>query len=238
MNQVAAHGHTTCCHVGIVTASFGHSAANAADGSRFGCGVGRAVSFSTTLTRPFLAAALMIACGAGTVTGAGDAMSEFTKNWNGRRVVVTSALYTVVYDEVGRMGVQYRGKLAGLTVATSAGQSYEFDGPGSDEDIVEATPSRVVSEMSLRFRRAYHLDIGTVKTITPVLLRQFEPGVALIVDTVKVERNRVRLEFRQADDEEAGFATSLTVEWPVPLSKAFRERELIEGVIRRFIAPL
>jgi hypothetical protein len=196
------------------------------------------VSFRTTLTRLFIAAALMITCGAGTVTGAGDAVGEFTKNWNGRHVVVRRALYTVLYDEVGRMGMQYRGKLAGLTVATSAGQYYEFDSPGSDEDIVEATPNLVVSEMTLRFRRAYHLDIGTVKTITPLLLRQFDPGVALIVDTVKVERKRVRIEFRQEADEEAGFATSLTVEWPAPFSNAFREREVIEGVIRRFIAPL
>ena len=194
--------------------------------------------FSPTLPRLFLAAALIITYGAATVTGAPDAMSEFTKNWNGRRVLVRKALYTVLYDEVGRMGMQYRGKLAGLTVATSAGQYYEFDSPGSDDDIVEATPSLVVSEMTLRFHRAYHMDIGVVKTITPLLLRQFDPGVALIVDTVKVERNRVRLEFRQEDDEEAGFATSLTVQWNAPFSNAFREREIVEGVIRRFIAPL
>jgi hypothetical protein len=181
---------------------------------------------------------MMITCAAGMVTGADNALSEFTAKWDGRRVVVRSALHTVLYDEVGRMGMQYRGKLAGLTVATPAGQYYEFDGPGSDERIVDATPNLVFNEMSVRFRRAYHLDIGTVKTITPLLLRQFEPGVALIVDTVTVERSRVRFEFRQEDEENPGFATSLTVEWPAPFSKAFREREVIESVIGRFIAPL
>ena len=180
----------------------------------------------------------MITCGAATVTGADSPQSEFMKQWSGRRVVVRSALHTVLYDEVGRMGMQYRGKLVGLTVATPEGQYYEFDGPGADEDIAEPTPNRVVSEMSVRFQRAYHLDIGTTKTITPLVLRQFDPGVVLIVETIKVERNRIRLEFRQDDEVDAGFATSLTVEWHAPFSKAFRERAAIEAVIRRFIAPL
>jgi hypothetical protein len=191
---------------------------------------------STRLARTFTAAALAITWGAASVTAADSPLTEFIKQWSGRRVVVRSALHTVVYDEVGRMGVQYRGKLAGLTVATPEGRYYEFDGPGTNDDIVEATPNRVLSEMSVRFHRAYHLDIGTVKTITPLVLRQFDPGVGLIVDAVTVERNRVRLEFLQEDEEEAGFATSLTVEWPAPFSKTFRERAIIEGVIDRFIA--
>ena len=175
--------------------------------------------------------------GPATVIGAGNDVSEFTRNWNGRRVVVTSALYTVVYDEVGRLGRQYRGKVAGLTVATPVGQYYEFDGPGSDEDIAEMTPDRVFDQMSLRFYRSNPLELSNVKTITPVKLRRFEPGVALIVDTVRVDRNRARLEFHREDETDPGFATSLTIEWPAAFSKDFGERTAIESVIRRFIAP-
>ncbi len=144
----------------------------------------------------------------------------------------------MLYDEVGRMGKHYRGKLAGLTVATHAGQHYEFDGPGSDEDISEPTPNEVMSQMSARFHRSSHLELSSVKAITPRVLRQYDPGVALVVDSVKVERNRIRFEFSETDDEKEGFATSLTIEWPAPLSKEFREREAIENMLRRFVAPV
>ncbi|HEY3158388.1 MAG TPA: hypothetical protein VGJ78_05455 [Vicinamibacterales bacterium] len=183
----------------------------------------------------------MTTCAASTVTGAGAGVNGFAKSWNGRRVIVKSALYTVLYDEIGRTGIHYHGKQAGLTIATPDGQYYEFDGPGSDENVVEESPDLVMSEMSTRFIRAYHLDIGIVKTITPLSLRPYEPGAILIVDSVKVDRNRVRFAFRrshEAADGDDEFATSLTVEWPVPLSKTLREREGIEGVLERFIEPL
>ena len=182
--------------------------------------------------------ALMLTCGATTVTGAGDAFTDFTKTWNGRRVVVRSELYTVVYDEVGRLGRHYRGKRAGLTIATPAGQFYEFDGPGSDDNIAETTPNSVMDQMAVGFHRSNPLDISSVKTVTPLVLRQYAPGVTLVVDSVKMERNRIRLEFTQAGHEKDGFATSLTVEWHAPFSNVFREREAIESVIRRFLAPL
>jgi hypothetical protein len=195
--------------------------------------------FPMTLKRRVFTTAVMIACAAPMVRGTGTGAGDFTRTWNGRRVVVKSTLYTVLYDEVGRAGRHYHGKVAGLTVATQNGQHYEFDGPGSDEDVVEPTPDRVMSEMSARFIRAYHLDIGMVKTITPLLLRQYDPGVTLIVDSVKVERTRIRLDFRGADHAEGdGFATSLVVEWPTPLSRTFHEREIVEGVLRRFVDPI
>jgi hypothetical protein len=183
-----------------------------------------------------LATALAITSAASAIVSA-DALSDFTRAWHGRRVLVRSPLYSVLYDEVGRLGVHYRGKLAGLTVATHAGQHYEFDGPGSDEDIAEATPHAVMNQMSARFHRSSHLELSSVKTITPRVLRQFDPGVTLIVDSVKIERNRIRFEFVESGDQEDGFATSLTLEWPAPLSKQLREREAIEAMLRRFVDP-
>jgi len=185
-----------------------------------------------------LATALIIMSTASTVVGAGDALSDFTKRWNGRRVVVRSPLYSVLYDEVGRLGIHYRGKVAGLTVATHAGQHYEFDGPGSDEDIAATTPNDVMTQMSARFHRSSHLELSSVKAITPRVLRQYDPGVALIVDSVKIERNRIRFEFSESDAQKDGLATSLTIEWPAPLSKEFREREAVEKMLRRFIDPV
>ena len=184
-----------------------------------------------------IATALFVTCGVTSVS-AGDAASDFARTWDGREVVVRSALYSVLYDEVGRLGKHYRGKLAGLTVATHAGQYYEFDGPGSDEDIAEATPKAVMNQMGARFHRSSHLELSSVKAITPRVLRQFDPGVALVVESVKVERNRIRFEFTQSGDGKSEFATSLTVEWPSSLSKEFHERAAIEGMVRRFIDPL
>ena len=190
------------------------------------------------LTSRVLAAALIITFSTSTVVSAGDPLSDFTRTWNGRRVVVRSPLYSVLYDEVGRLGIHYRGKLAGLTVATHAGQHYEFDGPGAHEDIAEATPNDVISQMSVRFHRSSQLELSNVKAITPRVLRQYDPGVALIVDSVKIERNRIRFEFSQSDAGKNTFATSLTIEWPAPLSKEFRERGAIEGMLRRFVDPV
>jgi hypothetical protein len=184
-----------------------------------------------------LATALTIMSAASAVVSAAGALNAFTRAWDGRRVVVRSPLYSVLYDEVGRLGKHYPGKLAGLTVATHAGQHYEFDGPGSDEDIAAATPHEVMNQMSARFHRSSHLELSSVKTITPRVLRQFDPGVTLIVDSVRVERNRIRFEFVQSGDGDDGFATSLTIEWPAPLSKELREREAIEAMLRRFVEP-
>ena len=190
------------------------------------------------ILHPRLAATALFFTCAVTGASAGDAVSDFARAWDGRRVVVKSALYSVLYDEVGRMGKHYTGKLAGLTVATHAGQHYEFDGPGTDEDIAEATPNRVMDQMSARFYRSSHLELNNVKAITPRVLKQFDPGVVLIVESVKIERNRIRLEFSQSSNEKTGFATSLIVEWPAPLSKQFHERPGIESMIRRFVDPL
>jgi hypothetical protein len=193
-----------------------------------------------SVNRHVLAAALFLTCGPDLAVGAGDVFTDFTKSWSGRRVVVRSELYTVVYDEVGRLGRHYRGKRAGLTIATPRGQFYEFDGPGSGDDIVEPTPSAVMNQMDVGFHRSNHLDLSSVKTIRPHVLRQYAPGVVLIVDSVKMEpkRNRIRIEFTQAGQEKDGFATSLTVEWHAPFSEVFREREAIEAVMRRFVAPV
>lgn len=180
----------------------------------------------------------MVVCCAGTVLAAGTAANAFTKSWSGRKVVVRGALYSVLYDEVGRTGLHYHDKLAGLTVATTDGEYYEFDAPGSDNDIAEPTAARVMKQMSERFNRANYLDIGTLKTITPLLLQQYDRGATLIVDSVKVERTRVRFEFRQPEDADNRFATSLTVEWPVPLSKTFSERGVVESIMRRYVDPL
>ena len=56
----------------------------------------------------------------------------------------------------------------------------------------------------------------------------------LIVSHVQIERDCVRLLLRQ--DRKSDLATTLTVKWPVPLSKELTESSLIEGILTRFLA--
>jgi hypothetical protein len=183
-----------------------------------------------------LTLAVGLACAMTVPQAADHPMKAFANAWKGRRVVLTQTLYTVRYDEVGKMGITYRDKLAGLSVATPTGSYFEFDG-GPDESIVDRDPIRVFNLMKTRYRRAMHLDVGTVAKITPVVLTRYEPGVTLVVTGVEIERDMVRLAFRRTEPEDTqGFATTLTVRWPVPFSKGFTERALVDGIVARFVA--
>ena len=88
--------------------------------------------------------------------------------------------------------------------------------------------------MRTQYYRSLHLDEGNVQDVQPVMLMRYEPGVELIVKNVRVERDRVRLSFHK--DRKAELATTLTVQWPVPLSKELTESALIDDVLTRFVS--
>lgn len=192
------------------------------------------------LLRHVPALALGFACA---LTVAADAaekpLKAFTAHWTGRPVALKRTLYSMVYDERGHLGITYRGRSEGLVVATPSDAYFRFDGRQSEEDIVGRDPNRVMDLVRTRYHRAMHLDIGTVAKVSPVMLMRYEPGVKLVVDRVLVERERVRLVLhKKTPEEDLGFATALTVQWPVPLSRNLDERALIEAVIYRFVEPL
>jgi hypothetical protein len=70
-----------------------------------------------------------------------------------------------------------------------------------------------------------------------LLIARFEAGVELVVSSVRLDRDSVKLSLVQAAGPEGPDArvTSLTIKWPVPLSRSFSEREAIETLIRPFI---
>ena len=120
-------------------------------------------------------------------------------------------------------------------MATSSGTYYQFDARrDSEEDIIERDPNRLVSILRQQYHRSMHLDIGTVQDVEPLMLVRYEPGVELIVRRVQIERDQVRLLFHK--DRKADLATTLTVRWPVPLSKELTESSLIDDVLTRFVA--
>jgi hypothetical protein len=162
----------------------------------------------------------------------------FVKQWEGRAVVVKQTLYTLVYNERGRLGNLLRGKRDGLTVVTpSAGTYLQFDGRQGRDDVVERQAEKVIDAVSVAYAPD-SLDLRSYRKVEPVLMMRHDAGAELVIRSVRIERDTVRLSFAQAPaaqnaDEDP--VTALTVKWPVPLSRSFSERGLIEELIRQFV---
>ena len=159
----------------------------------------------------------------------------FLSSWQDRSVALKQTLYSIVYDERRRFLplTKQDGKVAGLTVATPSAVYYQFEARrDSEDDIVGRDPNAIVTALRQQYRRSTHLDIGNVKEVEPVLLVRYEPGVVMVVKKVQIERDRVRLMLHNQVGEES---TTLTVKWPVPLSKELTESAVIERVLDQFL---
>ena len=171
---------------------------------------------------------------------ANQGRKSFVEDWQGKRVSIKRTLFTLVYDEHGRIGKTLRNKREGLTVVTpSNGVFLRFAGRDSEEDIVSAEPEQIVQQINVAYRRSSALDEGFFQRIEPTVVARYEPGGTLVVKQVKIDRDRVRLTFAKAvDDEPANadeVATELTIQWPIPLSSGLTERPQIEALIRQFV---
>jgi hypothetical protein len=174
------------------------------------------------------------------VTAGVDPVKAFAKEWEGRRVLLKGTLYTLVYDEVGRLGATKRGKAEGLTVATPvSGTYYRFLGRQGRPEIVAHDPNQLVDQISTGYKRSKHFEIGTVSMVEPIKLVRYSPGVELVVQGVATDGKSVSFLFH-ARGATAGSqaATSLTIEWPTALSPEFTERPTIEALALQFIDVL
>jgi hypothetical protein len=161
----------------------------------------------------------------------------FVSAWDNRTVVLKKTLYSIAFDERPRYlpFVKRQDRVAGLTVATWSDTYYRFEARrDSEEDIIERDPDRIVVNLKTQYYRGLHLDIGNVQDVEPLMLVRYEPGVELTVRTIQIERDYVRLFFHK--NRESDLATTLTVQWPVPLSKELTESSLIDDVLMRFLA--
>jgi hypothetical protein len=161
----------------------------------------------------------------------------FQAAWVGQSVVVKRVLYSVVFDERqrGLPVVKRRDRVTGLTVATPTGTSYyQFEARrDSEKDIIAHEPEGVVSQMREQYFRSRHLDTGAVQDVEPVMLVQYAPGAALVVGKVQIDRDSVRLYLYM--DGAADLATTLTIKFPMPLSKELSEAALIDDAIGQFV---
>jgi hypothetical protein len=191
----------------------------------------------TSTRRHFVVVALLLLHSAAAVSAGDKPLKAFAKDWEGRRVVLKSTLYTLVYDEVGRFGATRRGKVEGLTVATPvSGTYYRFPGLQGQAEILDSNPKTLVDRVATQYRRSKHLEIGTVQMVDPVMLVQYSSGTELVVRSVQADRECVRLVLHKSESgAETDPATSLTVQWPTALSNEFTERTLVEALVLQFV---
>ena len=182
---------------------------------------------------------LLLAVAAVSVTAAPSGTRAFTTAWEGRTVVLTRPLCSVVFDERVRALPLFKrqGKIAGLTVGTPSETYYQFDARrDSEDDVIDRDPNRLLARMQTQYRRSTHLEIGNVQDVQAVMLVRYEPGVRLVVRKVQFERDRLRLILHKPEDSDV--ATAVTVKWPAPWSKDLTEATLIDAVLSRFVTRM
>jgi hypothetical protein len=178
-------------------------------------------------------AALVVVASA--IVSAENQQKAFESSWVGRHVTVRRTLYSLVFKEQ-RLRGSGDVKREGLTVVTPfAGTYFQFDGRRHVDDIMEQDVQKISETVRVAYMQSKLLDEGFSQVIDPVLLTQYDPGTELVVRTARVNREMVRLELSQLTDGEKDVATSLTVQWPAPLSKAFSERVNVEGLIQQYL---
>ena len=168
------------------------------------------------------------------IVSAESQRKAFESAWIGRHVFVRQPLYSLVYKQQQRLRDAVDVKQDGLTVITPfEGTYFQFDGRRHVDDVMVHDVSKIAAAVKTAYLQSQILDDGLSQVIDPVTLTRFEPGTELIVRAARVTRETVRIELSLAADDEA--ATSLTVQWPVPLSKSFAERSNVENLIRQFL---
>lgn len=161
----------------------------------------------------------------------------FENSWVGRHVVVKQTLYTLVYKERGLRRGSIQVKRDGLTVVTPfAGTYFQFDGRHHVDDVTEHDVQKIAESVRLAYVKDTVSDEGWIQQIDPVMLARYEGGTELVVRAVHVTRETVRLELSPPADSGSDLATSLTVQWPAPLSKSLSEYGNIQDLIQQFLA--
>lgn len=181
------------------------------------------------------ASVLGLLLAASTMLSAESNQKVFERSWVGRRVIVNAPLYSLVYKERSVLG-SIRGGRDGLTVVTPfAGTYFQFDGRRRVDDVMEHDVQKIAESVTRAYQKSTVLDEGWVQVIEPVMLARYDRGTELVVRAARVRLDTVRLELSLPADSENDLVTSLTVQWPAPLSKAFSERVNVEDLIHQFL---
>jgi hypothetical protein len=189
------------------------------------------------LARRFAASVVALASITVVELSAESPQQAFVKSWEGQDVVVKQTLYALVYNERGRLGNTHGARRDGLTVVTpSQGVYFQFDGRQGRDEVIQRDPQKTLEAVNVEYQ-GDGLDVRSYRKLEALLLTRYDPGARMIVKSVRIDRDAVRLGLAEVagSNGEDDLAATLTVKWPVPLSKSFSERGLIENLIRRFI---
>ena len=187
--------------------------------------------------RRLVAFTIVVASAFSAASAADSPQLAFSRSWEGREVRVKRALYTLVYNERGRLGNSYSGKREGLTVLTPYdGIYFQFEGRYGRQDILVRDPQQIIDAVAVEYQ-GDTLEVRSYRKVEPLMLARYDPGVALVVTKVQFARNTVRLILVESTGSGAkeNSETAITVRWPAPLSKSLSERQLIEGLLGWFV---
>lgn len=187
--------------------------------------------------RRLAASTIVVASAFSAASAAETPQLAFSRSWEGRQVKVKRALYTLVYNERGRLGNTYSGKREGLTVLTPYdGIYFQFEGRQGRQDVVVRDPQQIIDAVAAEYQ-GDTLDVRSSRKVEPLLIARYDVGVALVVTKVWFERDTVRLILAESTGSAAkeNSETAITVRWPAPLSKSLSERQLIEGLLGWFV---
>ena len=190
--------------------------------------------------RRLAASTIVVASAFSAASAAETPQVAFSRSWEGRQVRVKRALYTLVYNERGRLGNTYSSKREGLTVLTPYdGIYFQFEGRQGRQDVMARDPQQIIDAVAAEYQ-GDTLDVRSYRKVDPVLIARYDVGVALVVTKVWFERDTVRLILAESTGSAAkeNSETAITVRWPAPLSRSLSERQLIEGLLGWFVESL
>jgi len=175
--------------------------------------------------------ALFVVAAAGVPLAAERPQQTFAKTWEGRTVTVKTTLYSLIFNERGKLGTTRSGLREGLIVVTpSKGAYFQFDGRQGRGEIVRNNLQGFVAAVNAEYEKDA-LDVRPYRKLEAVAINRYDPGVELRVIGVRMLPDEVRVDLSAGDGT---LATAIRIKWPVPLSKAFNERPLVENVLQQF----
>jgi len=202
--------------------------------ARLRCGAGL---IRPEITRAILCLLLAALATCVTVSASDSPQRAFAKSWEGRTVTVKQVLYSLVFNERGRLGNTRRAKREGLVVVTPYDGVYlQFDGRQGRDAVADRDPQRVFDVVTSTYQHEA-LDVRSFRKVEPLVIARFAPGTDLLVTEARVDNDTVRLSLsgvagpNGADEP----VTSITVKWPVPFSRSLSERPVIENLIHRLV---
>lgn len=182
--------------------------------------------------------ALVVAV-AGAAAGA-----SLKSSWLHRRVVLKQPLYSILVTRQAFGGGALLSREGLTVVSPEQGVYYEFRGSffSGDHNVVGTDLQEVVEEVSAEHRlMPMRNDPNTGRLLPPTPVSRparlvtYAAGTMLKVRKVAIAKDRVTLTFDDLQGNRA--VTTLTVQWPQPLSHDLSEQPAIDRLLQQFLAP-